>query len=95
MLDFNYPYFQEKWFGLSKEDFLAVKNTLKTLILMHWNQVYQDRGLKWEKIQSITTPAGRSIYSIRLSKKFRAVVCRENDFLVFVSLHPDHESAYF
>jgi hypothetical protein len=93
-LDLNYPAFQKEWFDLSKEDFLAIKNTLKKIISMDWNQIYKDKGLRWEKIHSIVTPAGRTLYSIRLSKKFRAIVCREKDFLIFVSLHPDHDSAY-
>ncbi len=61
---------------------------------MNWNQIFNNKGLKWEKIHSMTTPASRPLYSIRLSKKFRAVVCREKDFMVFISLHPDHDSAY-
>ncbi len=93
-LDLNYPDFQEEWLGLTKEDFVATKNTLKKIRSMNWNQVYHDRGLKWEKIQSITTPSGRSLYSIRLGGKLRAVVCRDGDYLVFISLHPDHDSAY-
>lgn len=93
-LDLNYPDFQEEWLKLAKEDFVATQNSLKKILSMNWSQVYRDRGLKWEKIQSITTPDGRSLYSIRLSVKFRAVVCREKDFMVFISLHPDHDSAY-
>jgi hypothetical protein len=61
---------------------------------MDWNQVYQDKELNWEKIHSVKTPKGRELYSIRLSKKFRAVVYRKDEFLIFVSLHPDHDSAY-
>jgi hypothetical protein len=61
---------------------------------MDWNQVYHDKGLKWEKIQSIKTEKGRELYIIRLSKKHRAVVYRKNEFMIFVSLHTDHDSAY-
>jgi len=93
-LDLNFPGFQQEWFALSKEDFVSTKNTLKKIILMEWEQIYIDKGLRWEKIHSTTTPDGRILYSIRLGKKFRAVVCREKDFMVFISLHPDHDSAY-
>lgn len=93
-LDLNYPGFQKEWFVLSKEDFVATKNTLKKILLMDWNQIYTDKGLRWEKIHSMTTPGGRVLYSIRLSKKFRAIVCREKNFIVFISLHPDHDTAY-
>jgi hypothetical protein len=93
-LDLNNPDFQKEWFSLEKEDFTASKGTLKKMVMMDWNQVYHDRGLKWEKIQSIKTDKGRELYTIRLSKKQRAVVYRQNEFMIFVSLHPDHDSAY-
>ncbi len=93
-LDLNNPEFQKEWFGLQKEEFLSTKNTLRKLSLMDWNQVYYDRGLRWEKIQSIKTEKGRDLYTIRLSNKLRAVVYRHSEFMVFVSLHPDHDSAY-
>ena len=93
-LDLNNPEFQREWLALQKEDFLATKNTLRKLASMTWNQVYNDKGLKWEKIHSIKTEKGRELYSIRLSKKQRAVVYREKAFMIFVSLHPDHDSAY-
>ncbi len=93
-LDLNNPEFQKEWFGLQKEDFLSTKKTFQKLSLMDWNQVYHDRGLKWEKIQSIKTEKGRELYAIRLSKKRRAVVYRQREFMIFVSLHSDHDSAY-
>ena len=89
-LDLNYPDFQKEWFKLEKADFSATQKSLKKILTMNWLQVYHDRGLRWEKIHSITTPDGRALYSIRLSVKFRAVVCREKEFMVFISLHPDH-----
>jgi hypothetical protein len=93
-LDLNNPDFQKECFSLQKEAFISTKNTLRKLSSMDWNQVYHDKDLKWEKIQSIKTEKGRELYTIRLSKKYRAVVCRENEFMIFVSLHPDHDSAY-
>jgi len=93
-LDLNNSAFQKEWFALQKDDFNATKNTLKRLSLMTWDQVYNDRGLRWEKIQSIKTEKGRELYSIRISKKHRAVVHRKDEFMIFVSLHPDHDSAY-
>ena len=93
-LDLNFPAFQKEWFALSKADFVATKNALKKIMLLNWDQIYSDRGLNWEKIHSKTTPEGRVLFSIRLSKKFRAVVCREKNFMVFISLHPGHDTAY-
>ena len=93
-LDLNNPEFQKEWFNLSNNQFNLTRNTLRKLSAMDWNQVYQDKGLNWEKIHSVKTPKGRELYSIRLSKKFRAVVYRKDEFLIFISLHPDHDSAY-
>ncbi len=93
-LDLNNPDFQKEWFSLQKADFIATKTTMLKLSSMYWNQVYSDRGLNWEKIQSTKTGKGRSLYTIRLSKKHRAVVFRNEEFMIFVSLHPDHDSAY-
>jgi len=93
-LDLNNPDFQKEWFGLQKDDFLSTKNTLRKLSQMDWNQVYRDKGLRWEKIQSVRTTKGRELFTIRLRRKHRAVVCRKDEFMIFVSLHPDHDSAY-
>lgn len=93
-LDINNPAFQKEWFALEKRDFIAAGNTMKKLLNMSWGQVYRDKGLRWEKIQSVQTPSGRTLYSIRLGQKHRAVVFRKEDFMIFVSLHPDHDSAY-
>ena len=93
-LDLNNPDFQKEWFNLQKEEFASSQKTLQKLSLMNWNQVYRDNGLKWEKIQSIKTEKGRELYTIRLSKQLRAVVYRQDAFMIFVSLHPDHDSAY-
>lgn len=76
------------------DEFNSTKNTLRKLSAMDGNQVYHSKGLNWEKIHSVKTPKGRELCSIRLSKKFRAVVHRKDDFLIFVSLHPDHDSVY-
>jgi len=93
-LDLNNPEFQAEWFALQKEDFIATRNTLRKLCSMNWDQVYLDRGLRWEKIRSVKTCKGRELYTVRLSQKHRAVVYRKNQFMIFVSLHPDHDSAY-
>jgi hypothetical protein len=93
-LDLNNPEFQKEWFALERRDFIASGNTMKKIMNMTWDQVYRDRGLRWEKIQSIKTGSGRILYSLRLSKKHRAIVFRNDDFMIFVSLHPDHDSAY-
>ena len=61
---------------------------------MDLTQIQQSSGLNLEKIRHITTPAGKNLYSIRISKSFRAIITINGDFLRFVSLHTDHDSAY-
>ena len=93
-LDLNNPEFQEQWFALEQPERLAVLNCCGKLAVMEWNSVYSDRGLNWEVIQSRTRPGMERLYSIRLTCKVRAVVRRSGDFLEFLTLHPDHDSAY-
>jgi len=50
--------------------------------------------LRWELIQSRQGPQGERLYSLRVSRSCRAVAWREGDWLRFLSLHPDHDSAY-
>ena len=89
-LDLNLPGFQKDLFGLQKEEAFKVFSTLQKLKRMTWQQVYKDKGLNWEAI-SRTGPNGRNLYTIRASKKIRAVVYREDNFMVFLSLHSDHD----
>jgi hypothetical protein len=69
--------------------------TLKKLRQMTWNQIYRDNGLKWEKIASVTPPAGVSaIYSLRITQSRRATAYREGNFLRFLNIPPDHDATY-
>jgi hypothetical protein len=90
-LDLNDSDFQKDWFSLEKSDRLAVLKTLRKLLPLSWDQVYKDSGLNWELAREVQ---GERFYSIRITQKCRALVQRNNDFVVFVSLHPDHDSAY-
>ena len=88
-LDLNFPDFQAQLFALEVNELKPLFKTLKKLSGMIWTEVYRDSGLNWEKIKSM-----ENTYTIRLSIQYRAVVCRDGDFLCFKSLHPDHDSAY-
>jgi hypothetical protein len=94
LLDLNNPAFQETWFALEPEESLAVLATLRRISQMEWQQLYADRGLRWEAILSRPGPGGERIYSLRVTKRIRAVGYREKDFLRLLSLHADHDSAY-
>ena|SRR6185295_18801271 len=94
LLDLNNRNFQEKWFALEKEERAAVLQTCAKLAAMEWTDIYKDKGLNWEVVKSHTTSGGSRLYSIRITRKFRALVWRRGDALSLLSLHPDHDSAY-
>ena len=88
--DLNGPAFQEDLLTLEKAELLAFFKTLRKLKALSWHEVHRDRGLRWESIKSLGTHA----YTLRVTRKCRAVVEREGDVVRFLSLHPDHDSAY-
>lgn len=93
-LDLNCPEFQKGLFALQKKEQNIVLAVLKKLAKMNWQQVYTDRSLNMEKILSKKGPNGKALYSIRLNKKIRALIFRENNWMRFLTIHPDHDSAY-
>lgn len=93
-LDLNNPVFQRQLFALPKEAQLSVLSTLRKVVEMTWQQVYRDRGLRWEAIHSRTGPHGGRLYSFRLTQGFRGVAYRDGSWMRIISLHPDHDSAY-
>ena len=93
-IDLNFPPFQQDLFSLDKTQLTAFVKSVKKINKMDLSQVQQSPGLKLEKIKNLKTSNGKTLYSIRMSKSFRAVICIEDDFIRFISLHPDHDSAY-
>ena len=94
-LDLNNPIFQDNLFSLQKPERLAALDTLNKLRQMTWNQVYRDSGLKWEKIISVKPPAGINVlYSLRITGARRATAYRDGEFMRFLTIAPDHDSAY-
>jgi hypothetical protein len=94
LLDLNNPVFQEAWFALERDEALAVLAALRKIQELNWDQLYRDHGLRWEAILSRPGPGGRRIYSLRITRSARAVAYRDGEFLRFLSLHRDHDSAY-
>lgn len=93
-IDLNFPPFQQDLFSLDKTQLTAFVKSVKKINKMDLRQVQQSSGLNLEKIKNLKTSNGKTLYSIRMSKSFRAVICIEDDFIRFISLHPDHNSAY-
>ena len=92
--DLNQPTFQNDLIALEKAEVLAFLKTLRKLRQLEWDEIYHDPGLNWERIASRTGLDGEALHSIRITQKCRAVVTRAGDLLRFISLHPDHDSAY-
>lgn len=93
-LDLNNPLFQKHLFSLQKKDQWNVFKTLRKISTMTWQQIYDDRGLKWEVIYSRSGPHGARLYSFRIGKGFRGIAYREKAWMRILSLHPDHDTAY-
>ena len=93
-VDLNFPPFQKDLFSLNKNELTAFIRTAKKLVKMDLIKIQKSSGLNLEKIGVMKTPAGKSLYSIRVTRSFRAVLTIDTGYLRFVSLHPDHDSAY-
>ena len=93
-LDLNSPEFQSYWFALSKNDQVAVLATLRKLCQLTWEDLYRDKGLRWEVIHTKAAPDGSRLYSLRITRKTRATAQRSGDILKLLTLHADHDSAY-
>ena len=89
LLDLNVPLFQKKLFELDATEVKKVFKTFQKLRMLTWNEVFRDHGLKWEQIKN-----EQGTFSIRLSLSYRAVVERDGNFMLFQTLHLDHDGAY-
>lgn len=94
-LDLNNPVFQENLLALQKPEHHAALDMLGRLRLMTWNQVYRDKGLKWEKVVSFKPPAGiDAVYSLRITQSRRATAYRDVDFIRLLTIASGHDSTY-
>ena len=95
LLDLNNPAFQANLFGLQKPERHAALDTLNKIRQLTWEQVYQDNGLKWEKILSVRPPPGvDSIYSLRITQSSRATAFRDGPHMRLLTVASDHDSTY-
>jgi hypothetical protein len=94
VLDLNNPLFQDDWFALDRQEALAVVATLRKIRQLDWDQLYRDKGLRWEAILSRRGPNGQRLYSLRITKRARAVAYRDGNALRLLALHADHDSTY-
>lgn len=95
VLDLNNPVFQDNLFNLQKTERHAALDTLKKIRQLRWNQLYRDKGLRWEKILSVKPPQGiDAIYSLRITQSRRCTAYRTGDHMVLLTIAPDHDSTY-
>jgi hypothetical protein len=82
-LDLNNPIFQSAWEELELTEQEKAFATFEKIMQLTWNQVYRDKGLKWEKIHSIPAPKGiDALYSFRVSKSIRGIGFREDHLVI-------------
>lgn len=93
-LDLNNPEFQEVLFRLETAELRQVVASLRRLRELQWTEFYRHKGFHWEAIEHLKAPNDARVHSLRLSQKIRALAFRDGEFMRFVSLHPNHDSAY-
>ncbi len=94
-IDLNSPAFLEVFLRLDGAELTQVTGSLDRIRKLDGSNVYASKGLHWEVIDHLKAPDGRSaVYSVRLSRKIRALAFRDGELMRFISLHPDHDSAY-
>ncbi len=93
-LDLNNPEFQEMLFRLEATELKQVIASLRRLRELPWTEFYRHKGFHWEAIEYLKAPNDAKVHSLRMSQKIRALAFRDGEFLRFISLHPDHDSAY-
>ena len=93
-LDMNYSDFQNQLFKLEKLEQRALLNTLDKIKKLSWAQLYQDKGINWELINSANNKLIDKKYSFRFSQKYRGTAYRQGNYMVLVGLFSDHDGAY-
>jgi hypothetical protein len=95
ILDLNNERFQENLFSLLKTERHAALDTLSKIRQLTWQQVYRDRGLKWEKIFSVRARQGvDAIYSLRITQSRKATAFRDGPYMRMLTVAADHDSTY-
>lgn len=101
LIDASCPRFMTALANLKEHDQEAILDTIGKIQKLTWDDVYktssktpgQKRGINYEAIDQ-QTASGRRIATIRESGKIRIRVCRDQQFMRFISIHIDHDSAY-
>jgi hypothetical protein len=93
-LDLNNHEFQKVLFQLETAELRQGVASLRRLRELQWTEFYRHKGFHWKAIEHLEAPNDAKVHSLRLSQKIRALAFRDGEFLRFISLHPDHDSAF-
>lgn len=82
--------------NLNKQEIELFISYAKKIEKLSWQEIYQHRGLNYEKIDSLKTPdyldSEVSLYSMRVSQKFRILGYRSYEFFYIVWFDNNHET---
>lgn len=99
-IDIGFPPFLKQLQEIDPQYLEEFSQKIVLIQKMTWDDVYKTsskgrnkRGLNYEQIDQ-KTDDDKNIASIRITGKHRARVCRDGIWMRFISLHPDHDSAY-
>ena len=67
-LDLNNQVFQSQWFSLESNIANAVLQSCFQLDALEWEELYRDKGFRWELIHSRRALDGSELYSLRITK---------------------------
>ena len=99
-VDVSFSDFIDEFTNESKDNQKRLLKKITSIQEMTWQDVYNTsskgkgkRGLNWEVLDQKTADSD-VVASIRIDEKYRARVSRDGSWMRFISLHPDHDSAY-
>ena len=92
--DLENSVFRDDLFKLTKPELGALFKTLRKISQLEWMHLYRDTKLNWQVTAIQTDVDGERICTLRVSPKCRATVQRRGQRIVFLELHPNHDSAY-
>ena len=105
LLDLNSETLKEQLVSFKSKHFnellAALEKFQKKVERLTWQQLYQQSsknpknktGINYEPLNR-KTKSGRRVATVRITAKVRALVCRMGKYMVVISIHPDHDSAY-
>ncbi len=98
-VDLSFPAFVKQLATMERDQLQAIMNSIVKLQKTSWHELWAQStkgkgktGFNYEFIEE-DKDLGK-IHSIRITAACRARVVRDNEWMRFISLHPDHDSAY-